>query len=196
MIPYSFRRILWHFGVQTGLFVSSARNHQIYVILVPQSNYGKVPYPRAQQAPGWSPTLLEGSCDILACRQDYLSVLLRTTSFMWLSYHRVIMVKCLTQEHNRPRMIPYSFRRILWHFGMQAGLFVCFARNHQIYVTFEPQSNYGKVPYPRAQHVGNSGARTRKLWITSRCLYPLSHTCPQAPQLMYVQVGVIIIIII
>ena len=64
--------------------------------------------------------------------------------------------------------------------SVQTGLFVCSTRNHhQLNVTFEPRSNYGKVPYPRAEHVGNSGARTRNLMITRLCLSPLRHTCPQ-----------------
>ena len=56
------------------------------------------------------------------------------------------------------------------------------ARNHQLYVTsdFEPQSNYGKVPYSRAHHVGHRGARTHNIWITRQCLYPLHHTYPHA----------------
>ena len=84
----------------------------------------------------------------------------------------------LWRYRNRPGMVPYSFRRSLWHFSVQTGLFVCSTRNHQLNVTFEPRSNYGKVPYPRAQHVGNSGARTSNLMITRLYLSPLRHTCP------------------
>ena len=46
------------------------------------------------------PALFKRTGDILACRQDYLSVLHGTTNLTWLSKHGVIMVNCLTQEHN------------------------------------------------------------------------------------------------
>ena len=64
--------------------------------------------------------------------------------------------------------------------SVQTGLFVCSAQNHQLNVTFEPQSSYGNVPYPRAQQIGHSGARTLNLLITSLImyLYLLRHTCP------------------
>ena len=49
----------------------------------------------------YSPYFLRRSLWYLTCIQGYSSATTaRTTSFMWLSNHGVIMVKCLTQEHN------------------------------------------------------------------------------------------------
>lgn len=49
--------------------------------------------------PGWSPTLFEEVCNFNV-QSGLLSDQHGTTSLTWLSNHGVIMVKCLTQEHN------------------------------------------------------------------------------------------------
>ena len=49
----------------------------------------------------------------------------------------------------RPGMIPiFSKEPVI--FNVQTWVFVCSARNHQLYMTYVLQSNYGKVPYSRA----------------------------------------------
>ena len=91
--------------------------------------------------------------------------------WIWMIYAPIKQISVITASHynsscdlewctvcvqTQTWMIPYSFRR-----SRGAGLtelFLYSSQYHQFYVTFEPLSNYGKVPNSRAQHVGYSEA--------------------------------------
>ena len=57
--------------------------------------------------------------------------------------------------------------------------------------TWVEWSNYGKVPYSRAQRFSYSGARTPNLMIVRQTPYPLCHTLLQSNIMLYIVIFVL-----